>query len=232
MANPSQDRATVLYGVLWRLGKQTDTATLNALIMKHPVRRLFSEREGYVRELIQANLLYLRDKGLIEVLIDNGKVMAASCVANPISPDYGELSFEMYFAGMRVVEDQAAQDASKHPVAARRGSEHGPPLLLDEHFFGLEKPLVTLGYKDRLAKLPRGTLDDDIIAKARKDHLIVVTDDRELVAKCEASAISFIDFDPTKLARIIDWVLRSKAANAAGVDLLDKYLNEQSADSD
>ena len=91
-------------------------------------------------------------------------------------------------------------------------------LLLDEMYAGLKEYFETLGYEVltvQEAEL-QGAKDRDVMEYARKNHLLLVTQDQKPADLAELSGVKYVLISNSMIAKIADEKIREKYPTAKG----------------
>jgi predicted nuclease of predicted toxin-antitoxin system len=89
-------------------------------------------------------------------------------------------------------------------------------LLLDEMYAGLKEYFETLGYEVLTAQEAglQGTKDRDVVEYARKNHLLLVTQDQKPADLAELSGVKYVMISNAMIAKIADEKIQEKYPSA------------------
>ena len=91
-------------------------------------------------------------------------------------------------------------------------------LLLDEMYAGLKEYFETLGYEVLTAQEAglQGAKDRDIVEYARKNRLLLVTQDQKPADLAELSGVRYVMISNAMIAKIADEKIREKYSTRKG----------------
>jgi len=88
---------------------------------------------------------------------------------------------------------------------SNRAADKKPTLLLDEQVLGLDEFLRDLGWNT--VKVKPGMTDDTVLALARENGYVVISQDRKLLSRCRLQGIKMVDIGFEDLARRVHQIL-------------------------